>query len=127
MSVSLNHHIVHSHDPAAGAAFLAEILGLDPPARWGPFHMVELANEVTLDYMHVDHDIVPHHYAFLLSEEEWDGAFERLSAGGHQYWADPGANEPGRINRNDGGRGCYFRDPDGHWLEIITRPYGSGG
>jgi hypothetical protein len=42
------------------------------------------------------------------------------------YWADPGQTRRDEINTRDGGRGLYFTDPDGHLLEILTRPYGSG-
>jgi catechol 2,3-dioxygenase-like lactoylglutathione lyase family enzyme len=63
---------------------------------------------------------------FLVSEEEFDDAFARIKALGIDIWADPMQKKPGEINHNDGGRGVYFKDPDGHFLELITRPYGSG-
>jgi catechol 2,3-dioxygenase-like lactoylglutathione lyase family enzyme len=62
-----------------------------------------------------------------VSEEEFDHIFARIKGRSLPYWADPGRQRPGCINRNDGGRGVYWNDPDGHLLEIITRPYGSGG
>ena len=127
MSIDLNHTIVHARDPQASAAFLAEILGRGEPVKFGPFHGVELDNGVTLDYIRVDEVILVEHYAFLVSEEEFDLIFGRIQARGLPYWADPGHEHPGRINHNDGGRGVYWNDPDGHYLEIITRPYGSGG
>ena len=126
MAIHLNHTIVPAHDPRASAAFLAEVLGCGPPTRYGPFHGVELDNGVTLDFMRVDGDIAWQHYAFLVSETEFDQIFERIRARGLPYWADPGHHRPGEINRNDGGRGVYWDDPNGHHLEIITRPYGSG-
>jgi hypothetical protein len=67
------------------------------------------------------------HYAFLVSEPEFDTIFNRIRERKLPYWADPFKNKPGEINRHDGGRGVYFDDPSGHKLEIITRPYGSGG
>ena len=70
--------------------------------------------------------IAQQHYAFLLSEEEFDEVFARIRQRRLDYWADPARERTGEINRNDGGRGVYFDDPDGHFLEIITRPYGSG-
>lgn len=127
MAVQLNHTIVHARDSRASAAFVAELLGLVAPSRYGPFHVVEAANGVSLDFMDVDGDITPQHYAFLVSEAEFDGIFGRITSRGMSHWADPGRSRPGRINTNDGGRGVYFEDPDGHLLEIITRPYGSGG
>ncbi len=62
-----------------------------------------------------------------MSEAEFDEIFRRIVARGLDHWADPMHHEAQAINRNDGGRGVYFEDPDGHSLEIITRPYGSGG
>jgi catechol 2,3-dioxygenase-like lactoylglutathione lyase family enzyme len=129
MPAQLNHTIVWASDAARSAAFLAEILGLPPPVRFGPFHGVEAGNGVTLDFMtrHGEPGAIDRqHYAFLVSEREFDEIFARIQARQLPYWADPGHSEPGRINRHDGGRGVYWSDPDGHNLEIITRPYGSG-
>ena len=71
-------------------------------------------------------EIIVEHYAFLVSEAEFDEIFGRIQARGLPYWADPAHRRSGEINRNDGGRGVYWNDPNGHYLEIITRPYGSG-
>ena len=127
MSIDLNHTIVHARDPQASAAFLAEMLGRGAPVRFGPFHGVALDNGVTLDFIQADRELVIEHYAFLVSEAEFDQIFGRIEARGLPYWADPAHRQPGRINHNDGGRGVYWNDPDGHYLEILTRPYGSGG
>jgi catechol 2,3-dioxygenase-like lactoylglutathione lyase family enzyme len=128
MSVQLNHTIVAARDKKAAADFVAGILGLQVGAPFGPFMPVETGNAVTLDFMDVDEDrIVPQHYAFLVSEDEFDEIFARIRRAGLPYWADPAHQRPGEINHNDGGRGAYFDDPNGHNLEIITRPYGSGG
>ncbi|MGP0029743.1 MAG: VOC family protein, partial [Acidimicrobiales bacterium] len=105
---------------------LTETLGLPAATPFGPFLVAEIDNGVSLDFHETDETIAPQHYAFLIGEEDFDQIFARLSAQGATYWADPGRREPGRINRADGGRGIYFDDPDGHLLEIITRPYGSG-
>jgi catechol 2,3-dioxygenase-like lactoylglutathione lyase family enzyme len=126
MSVQLNHTIVWCRDKRASAAFLADVLGLSTPTSFGPFLVVEAANGVSLDYHDTDGAIAPQHYAFLVSENDFDEIFGRIQERGLAYWADPSRSRPGRINRNDGGRGVYFEDPDGHLLEIITRPYGSG-
>jgi catechol 2,3-dioxygenase-like lactoylglutathione lyase family enzyme len=126
MTVQLNHTIVWCRDQHVSAGFLVDLLGLPEPTRFGPFLVVEAGNDVSLDYHEVDGDIAAQHYAFLISEDEFDQTFGRIQEQGLDYWADPGLTRPGEINRNDGGRGVYFRDPDGHLLETITRPYGSG-
>ena len=127
MSIELNHTIVQARDPQASAAFLAELLGRGAPVRIGWFHGVALDNGVTLDFMRVEGDIAWQHYAFMVSEDEFDQIFGRIRERGLPYWADPGHQQSGQINHNDGGRGVYWDDPDGHRLEILTRPCGSGG
>ncbi|MFE6840018.1 VOC family protein [Streptomyces sp. NPDC057705] len=125
MSVQLNHTIIHSRDNRESAAFLAHVLGLQVGNEWGPFIPVETGNGVTLDFATIPAEsITPQHYAFLLSEEEFDAAFEKIRSAGVPYFADPHGKHPGEINHNDGGRGVYFTDPAGHGMEIITRPYG---
>ena len=126
MTVRLNHTIVWCRDKKTSARFLSEILGRRAPARFGPFLVVEVDNGVSLDFHDTDGEIAPQHYAFLIDEDDFDAIFARIRERGLDYWADPGRARRGEINRNDGGRGVYFPDPDGHWLEIITRPYGSG-
>jgi catechol 2,3-dioxygenase-like lactoylglutathione lyase family enzyme len=125
MSIALNHTIVESRDPDAGAAFLAEILGLPAPTHYGPFTVVEVAHGTSLDFMDVA-DPHPQHYAFLVGDDEFPVITERLRERGVATWADPMHHRPGE-NTNDGGRGTYFDSPEGHNLEILTRPYGSGG
>lgn len=127
MSVQLNHTIVWCRDKQRSATLLTEVLGLPKPNRFGPFLVVELSNGASLDFHEVDGRISSQHYAFLIGEDDFDQVFARIRARGLQYWADPGKKRVGAINHNDGGRGVYFDDPDGHLLEVITRPYGSGG
>ncbi|MGW6934391.1 VOC family protein [Lentzea sp. NPDC054927] len=126
MPVQLNHTIVHASDQARSARFLTDLLGLPEAVRFGPFLVVEVANGVSLDYLTSQGPITTQHYAFLVTEEEFDQIFGRIQEQGLDYWADPYHSQPQQINRNDGGRGVYWDDPDGHALEIITRPYGSG-
>ncbi|WP_437603797.1 VOC family protein [Sorangium sp. So ce590] len=126
MSVRLNHTIVSAKDKKVSATFMAEILGLAAPKPFGHFLAVQLDNDVTLDFADSPDEIRPQHYAFLVSEAEFDEIFGRIRERKLQYWADPRTQRPGEINHNDGGRGVYFPDPDGHFLEIITRPYGGG-
>ncbi len=126
MAIKLNHTIVHSLDQRESARFLADLFGLPAPKPFGPFLGVDTGNEVTLDFLNADGmEIQMQHYAFLVSEAEFDQIFARIQARGIRYWADPGRTEEGRINHHFGGRGVYFQDPSGHLLEIITRPYGS--
>ena len=127
MAVQLNHTIVWSSNQKASATFLAEILGRPAPTRFGHFDLVELDNGVSLDFADAKGPIRPQHYAFLIEEADFDAVFERIKNRGLDFWADPRGKRPSAINHNDGGRGVYFRDPDGHYLEVITRPHGGGG
>ncbi|WP_329617912.1 VOC family protein [Streptomyces brevispora] len=125
MSVELNHTIIHSRDNRESAEFLADILGLEVGEEWGPFVPVTTANGVTLDFATAPAETIAlQHYAFLVSEAEFDKAYARIQELGATYYADPHREHPGEINHNDGGRGVYFMDPAGHAMEIITRPYG---
>ena len=126
MTARLNHTIVHARDKRASAAFLAEVLGLPAPVPFGPFLGVQAGNEVTLDFMDTNQEVASQHYAFLISEREFDEIFGRIRERKIPYWADPGQRQLNKINTRDGGRGIYFEDPNGHLLEILTRPYGSG-
>ena len=126
MTVKLNHTIVHSRDPRVAADFYSGLFGLPAPVSFGPFLDVDVANEVTLAFLDAgDMEVQTQHYAFLVSEAEFDQIFGRIRDRGLPYWADPGKSRKGEINRHYGGRGVYFEDPSGHLLEIITRPYGS--
>lgn len=124
MAIALNHTIVHARDKRESATFLAEMLGLPPPTPFAHFLVVQADNGVSLDFMDDPGPISSQHYAFLVSEPEFDTIFARIRARGLSYWADPGKRHPNEINTHDGGRGVYWQDPNGHYLEIITRPYG---
>jgi catechol 2,3-dioxygenase-like lactoylglutathione lyase family enzyme len=124
MTVQLNHTIVEAQDRDATADFLVEILGLAEAATFGPFRVVELGNGVSLDVIQAGGPVHPQHYAFLVGEDEFDHIWDRIKKRGLTFWADPFRRQPGQINTNDGGRGLYWADPNGHHLEIITRPYG---
>jgi catechol 2,3-dioxygenase-like lactoylglutathione lyase family enzyme len=125
MSARLNHTIVWCHDQEKSARFLADILGLPPPRRFMGFLVVDLANDVSVDYLPAESEpIALQHLAFLVGESEFDGALERVRERTSQIWADPAKRQPGRINHHFGGRGFYFDDPNGHLFEIITTPYG---
>jgi catechol 2,3-dioxygenase-like lactoylglutathione lyase family enzyme len=124
MTIQLNHTIVQVRNKVASARFYTELLGLPEAQPYGPFMVVALPNDVSLDFLDVRSDVSTQHYAFLVDDAEFDAIFARIRERELDYWADPGHQEPGRINHNDGGQGVYWADPDGHNLEIITRPYG---
>lgn len=126
MAVQLNHTIVWCRDKSRSAAFMADLFGLPDAKPFGPFRVLSLANDLSLDYHDTDDEIAAQHYAFLVSEDEFDEIFGRVQERSMPYWADPTRAGAGEINTRDGGRGVYFEDPDGHFLEILTRPYGSG-
>ncbi|GAB3988852.1 VOC family protein [Actinoallomurus acanthiterrae] len=120
MSIQLNHTIVPAHDPEASARFLAGILGLQVGPRVAHFTPVTLANSVTLDFDAYD-KVDEHHYAFLVSEEEFETAFARIQDAGITYYADPACKQAGQTYASkNGNRGTYFRDPNGHLMEILT-------
>jgi catechol 2,3-dioxygenase-like lactoylglutathione lyase family enzyme len=127
MAIRLNHTIVAARDKESAAKFLTEILGLPGPSLIEPFAVVRVSDDTSLDYIDAGGDIAPQHYAFLVDENEFDEIFGRIRQRRLTYWADPGRQERDQVNTWDGGRGVYFDDPNGHLLEIITRPYGSGG
>jgi catechol 2,3-dioxygenase-like lactoylglutathione lyase family enzyme len=121
----LNHTIVWCSDKVRSSQFLTGILGLRPARTFFHFLVVDLSNGVSLDYYQKEGPVSQQHYAFLVSDEEFDAAFERIQQNGLDYWADPARSQPGRVNTHFGGRGVYFTDPDNHLLELVTKPYGS--
>ena len=99
-------------------------LGLPPARTFLHFLVVDLGNGVSLDYYQKEGSVAPQHYAFLVSEAEFDAALARIEGLGVAFWADPARAKPGEINHHFGGRGVYFADPDNHLLELITKSYG---
>lgn len=128
MAISFNHTIVAARDKRKSAEFLTELFGLPSPKPFGHFMVVELDHGANLDYADVPAgaDITRQHYAFLVSENDFDEIYGRIRARDLPHWADPRQHRPGEINHDHGGRGVYFLDPSGHAMEILTRPYGSG-
>lgn len=124
--IHLDHTIVPASDRDRSAQFLAEMLGLPAPVRLGHFTAVRVG-DTTLDFDQAEGEFHAQHYAFRVSEAEFDDIFGRIRERGLDYWADPYRRKEGQINTWDGGRGVYWEDPDGHLLEIITRSYGTGG
>ncbi len=127
MSIRFNHTLVYSTDKKEASSFLTDILGLPAATPFGPFLVVELENGASLDFLDVGNTTIsPQHYAFLIDEEDFDPIFERIRAGGRDYWADPFRQRVGEINRNDGGRGVSLDNASGHFLKFLTMPSATG-
>ena len=122
MSVILDHTIVSARNKEESAQFLTEILNLPEPVTWGHFAIVQVG-DLSIDFVDDTRDIQSRHFAFKVSEQEFDEIFARIRTKELQYWADPSKNRPNEINTRDGGRGFYFYDPNGHFLEVLTRSY----
>lgn len=122
MAAELDHLIVAAYDRDAAAGFLADLLGLPLGDEVGPFRPVRTGNALTLDFMQADGDVESQHYAFRVTEDDFDAIRARLSARGATYYADPRHHEPDTINHDGGGRGLYFTDLSGHRMEILTQP-----
>lgn len=123
MPVTLNHTIVPARDKWASARWLADLLELPEPFAMWEFVCVAVG-PTTLDFVDDPEEFEPVHFSFLVTEDEFDRIFGRLTEQGVEHWADPGRREPGEIYRQWGGRGVYFMGPTGHSLELQTVPYG---
>jgi len=122
MTIQLDHTIVPARDKKASAEIFAEIFGLKVTPGDGYFVQVRINDALTLDFSD-DPDFgggFGHHYAFHVSEAEFDAIFGRVKARGIAYGSGPGSHTNGRINHRRGGRGFYFEDPSGHLLEVMT-------
>lgn len=128
MPVAFNHTIVHARDARESATFFSEMMGLPAPRQFGPFLAVPVEHGATFDFAQVadGEDVHPQHYAFLVTEADFDAIYGRILEWGIEHYPEPHFGRTNEINHNDGGRGVYFMNEDGHFLEIITRPYGSG-
>ena len=120
MSIKLNHTIVPAKDKEAAAKFFAEIFGLQYDEPSGHFAPVRVNEELTLDFDNAE-AFEPHHYAFHVSEEEFDAIFRRIQEAGIDWGSGPRSSQDRQLNYRKGGRGVYFRGPDGHLLELLTR------
>jgi catechol 2,3-dioxygenase-like lactoylglutathione lyase family enzyme len=123
MAVSFNHTIIASRDRNESARFFRELLELPEAPSWGPFTNVQLTDGVLLQFAEPPVEIQMQLYAFLLDDDLFDRAYARLRDRQVVHWADPQMKRPGEINNEHGGRGVYFKDPAGHAIELITRPY----
>jgi extradiol dioxygenase family protein len=123
MKIELNHTIIQCRNKLESANFVAEILGLPPPKAFFHFLVLQTTNHASLDFLETEEQVTIQHYAFLVGEAEFDAIFARIQKKKVPYWADPRKQQPGEINQYFGGRGFYFEEPSGHYLEVITKPY----
>lgn len=119
MTIQLDHTIVPSKDKEAAAEFFARIFGLRYDGSVSHFAPVQVNDTLTLDFDNAE-DFDRHHYAFKVSDSEFDAIFGRIQAEGIVYGSGPRSSEDMQINNRNGGRGLYFRDLDDHLLEILT-------
>ncbi|MFJ6562475.1 VOC family protein [Streptomyces sp. NPDC091412] len=123
MTATFNHTIIASKDREESARFFRELLEVRAAPSWGPFTNIQLADGVLLQFAEPPVEIQMQHYAFLVDDDLFDRAYRRLCDHGIEHWADPHMRLPGEINHEHGGRGVYLKDPAGHGIELITRPY----
>jgi len=121
MAVSFNHTIIGAHDPAASAEFYLEVLGARRTEDWGPFVNIVLDDDTLLQFATAPVND-PIHLAFLMNDDEFDRGYAALQRRDVEHWADPQMRRPGEVSTGDGRR-VYFRDPSGHFLEMLTQPY----
>jgi catechol 2,3-dioxygenase-like lactoylglutathione lyase family enzyme len=123
MPASFNHTIIAAVDRHESATFYRDLLEADAAPSWGPFANILLADGVLLQFAEPGVDIPMQHYAFLVDDDHFDRAHGLIRERGIEHWADPQMRRSGETNTEHGGRGVYFKDPAGHGLELITRPY----
>jgi catechol 2,3-dioxygenase-like lactoylglutathione lyase family enzyme len=123
MTFYLDHTIVPAHDKEASARFFARIFGLEYRGPWGPFAPVKVNETLSMDFDERREQFDVLHYAFIASDDEFDAVLQRVKQEGIPFGSGPGSLEDGEINHLYGGRGLYFRDPNGHVLEVITHTY----
>ncbi len=121
MQIQLNHTIVPAKDKEASAQWFAGVFGLKYEGAMGHFAPVRINEGLTLDFDNRE-AFDSHHYAFQVAEEAFDAIFGRIKSQGITYGSGPRSLDDGDINHRRGGRGVYFCDPDGHVLELLTRP-----
>ncbi len=122
MEITLNHTIVPSHDNVMSAKFYERIFGFEFVKEWGHFAVVKVNSTLALDFI-VENDFSSNHYAFKVSEQQFDEILERIKLDNIVFGSGPSSVDDGNINHNYGGRGVYFKDPNGHVLEILTKDY----
>lgn len=120
MAIVLDHTIVPAFDREASARLFAHLFGLAYDGPQGHFAPVKVNDTLTFDFDQVT-EFERHHYAFRVSDAEFDAILARVRDAGIPYGSHPSAPDNGELNDWNGGRGFYFRDPNGHLLELLTR------
>ncbi|KZE98425.1 MAG: VOC family protein [Rhodococcus sp. (in: high G+C Gram-positive bacteria)] len=123
MSITFNHTIIATTDPQSTAQFYLDVLEATMAPSWGPFVNIQLDDHVMLQFASPPVEYHPQHYAFLVDDALFDRAYDRIRSRDIEHWADPQRTRPGETNTEHDGRGVYFLDPGGNYLELITRPY----
>ncbi|WP_062213577.1 VOC family protein [Streptomyces sp. NBRC 109706] len=124
MPAAFNHTIVASRDREESARFFRELFELEDAPSWGPFVNLRLEEGVLFQFAEPPvEEIQPQHYAFQVDEEQFDRTYARIRERNIEHWADPRRTRSGEINNDHGGRGVYFLDPAGHYIEMLTGAY----
>lgn len=123
MSITFNHTIIATTNPQSTAQFYLDVLEATAAPSWGPFVNILLDDNVMLQFASPPFEYHPQHYAFLVDDALFDRAYDRIRARDIEHWADPQRTRPGETNTEHDGRGVYFLDPGGNYLELITRAY----
>lgn len=123
IDVRFDHTILPAHDAKEAAEFLSEIFGLPAPVQAGFFQQVRLSDGRIIDFAEPGVDFPGQHFAFLVNDLTFDRVLGLLREWRWDHWADPQQQLPGEFNTNHGGRGVYFLDPSGHYLEALTARY----
>jgi catechol 2,3-dioxygenase-like lactoylglutathione lyase family enzyme len=122
MTITLNHTIVPSRDKHAAARLFAQLFGQSFEGVSGHFAPVRVNETLTLLF---DDDVdafESHYYAFYVDDPEFDAVLQRVQAAGLPFGSAPWSIDDGELNNWNGGRGFYFKDRDGHIIELMTVP-----
>jgi catechol 2,3-dioxygenase-like lactoylglutathione lyase family enzyme len=122
MTIILNHTIVSARDKEVAARFFAEIFGLRFEGSRGHFAAVRVNDTLTLDFADAKGTVASQHYAFHVSDAEFESILQRVKDAGLAFGSGPRSLEDGKLNNWNGGRGFYYKDPDGHVIELMTMP-----
>jgi catechol 2,3-dioxygenase-like lactoylglutathione lyase family enzyme len=122
MTITLNHTIVWARDKDAAARFFAQIFGLRFEGLGGHFAPVRVNDTLTLDFADAKGTIASQHYAFHVSDAEFDAVLQRVKDAGLAFGSGPRSLEDAKLNAWNGGRGFYYKDHDGHVIELMTMP-----